>query len=131
MSIYSIVMANKKYPPCIINNALKSRYNQNPCGYMAATTTLKIIGSKWKVLILWKLFLEEDQRYSQLKSALGDISEKMLSQVLKEMVEDQLILRQEMVKKAPKIVYYSLTTLGKKLEPVLKEMIRFGEFIQA
>lgn len=122
-------MANKIYPPCIVNNAPKSRVIPNACAYMAATTTLKIIGSKWKILILWKLMTEGDQRYSQLYHDLPTISEKMLSQVLKEMQLDDLIQRQEMVEKPPKVVYYALTDLGKQLAPVLEEMVKFGEKI--
>ncbi len=98
----------------------------NPCAYMAATKTLKVMGSRWKVLILWKLIDEGSQRYSELKEALCSVSEKMLSQVLKEMKEDQLIEKKIVIKKAPQVVYYSISPLGKELRPAIQALIDFG-----
>ena len=104
-----------------------SKVTENPCAYMAATTTIKLIGGRWKVLILWKLLTKGQQRYSELQVALGAVSEKMLSQVLREMVADQLIIRQEIVEKAPKVVCYEISELGTQTEGVIREMIRFGK----
>lgn len=100
---------------------------ENPCSYMAATTTIKLIGGRWKVLVLWKLISEGRQRYSELQSALGAVSEKMLSQVLRELVADRLVTREEWVQKAPKVVYYTISKRGQQTEAVIREMIRFGE----
>lgn len=100
---------------------------ENSCAYMAATTTIKLIGGRWKVLILWRLLSEGKQRYSELRTALDSVSEKMLSQVLREMTADQLIIREEVVEKAPKVVYYTISDLGRKAETLIREMIEFGE----
>ena len=107
------------------------KIQENLCAYMAATSTIKLIGGRWKILILWKLLTEGRQRYSTLQVALDTVSEKMLSQVLREMVADQLIIREEIVKKAPKLVYYSISDTGKLAEPIIQEMIKFGESLSS
>lgn len=57
--------------------------------------TLSYIGGKWKPIILWHLGDEGVHRYGELRKKLGKITHKMLSQQLKELVEDGLINRKE------------------------------------
>lgn len=87
--------------------------------------TLKVIGGKYKVLILWKL-LEGTQRYSELSRFVPCATPKMLTQQLREMENDGLINRKVYPVVPPK-VEYSLTALGKTLEPVLQAMKNWGE----
>lgn len=87
--------------------------------------TLTLISNKWKVLIIREL-LTGTKRFGELKSSLNGISQKMLSQNLKEMERENLVKRKVYPEVPPK-VEYSLTELGDSLEDILKEMLVWGE----
>jgi len=89
------------------------------------TYTLSIISSKWKWLLLYKLFQNGVQRYGEIKRSIPPITHKMLSQQLKELEEESLINRKEYPQIPPK-VEYSLTTKGETLIPVLELMSQWG-----
>ncbi|NBD33710.1 MAG: transcriptional regulator [Cyanobacteria bacterium] len=91
-------------------------------------TTLNVIGGRWKVLILRELFLEI-KRFSELQRSLRGITQKMLTQQLREMENDGIISRQVYPVIPPK-VEYSLTPLGKSLEPLLSEMHQWGVYYE-
>lgn len=55
--------------------------------------TMDIIGGKWKMLLLWQLFSQGTTRYSGFKNYLGKITDKMLTQSLRELEADGVILR--------------------------------------
>ena len=86
--------------------------------------TLDLIGGKWKSLILWHLG-ENTLRFSELKRALPKITQKMLTQQLRELEQDELITRFIYTQVPPK-VEYSLTDTGKTLLPLLKTMYQWG-----
>ena len=96
------------------------------------TITLRKIGGRWKVLVLWQL-LSGKKRYSELKKNIPNVSEKMLIETLKDLEDDNLVLR-KVFPVVPPHVEYSLTTSAKKLQPVLEAMANWGkkqkEFIQ-
>ncbi|MEE3717163.1 helix-turn-helix domain-containing protein [Tumidithrix elongata RA019] len=81
---------------------------------------LKVIGGRWKVLILRELF-GGIKRFGQLHRALHGITQKMLTQQLRELERDGLVDRHVYMQVPPK-VEYSLTPLGKTLEPVLNSL---------
>lgn len=87
--------------------------------------TLTLISNKWKVLIIREL-LTGTKRFGELKNSLNGISQKMLSQNLKEMERDNLVKRKVYPEVPPK-VEYSLTELGDSLKDILKEMLVWGE----
>ena len=87
--------------------------------------TMSLIGGKWKMHILFWLCTEDIMRYSELKRALKKITHKMLSDQLKELEQDGLILRKEYPQVPPK-VEYSLTERGKTLMPVLHGICGWG-----
>ncbi|MCF8010370.1 MAG: helix-turn-helix transcriptional regulator [Clostridiales bacterium] len=87
--------------------------------------TQKVIGGKWKPIILWYLSTEGVKRYGELKKFLAKISHKMLSQQLKELEKDKLIHREEYHQIPPK-VEYSITEKGKTLLPILELMNKWG-----
>ncbi|GAC1502288.1 MAG: hypothetical protein NVS2B14_14910 [Chamaesiphon sp.] len=74
-------------------------------------TTLKVIGGRWKVLILRELF-EGIKRFGELHRALDGITQKMLTQQLRELEQDGIVHREVYLQVPPK-VEYSLTDLGK------------------
>jgi DNA-binding HxlR family transcriptional regulator len=92
-------------------------------------STLGAIGGRWKVLILKELF-DGVKRFGQLHRALHGITQKMLTQQLREMERDGLVNRQ-VYRQVPPKVEYSLTQMGRTLEPVLESMHKWGiEFIE-
>ncbi|MGK7929118.1 MAG: winged helix-turn-helix transcriptional regulator, partial [Spirulina sp.] len=86
--------------------------------------TLKAIGGRWKVLILRELFIEV-KRFGQLQRALTGITQKMLTQQLREMEADGIVHR-EVYPQVPPKVEYSLTPLGQSLKPVIDSMHEWG-----
>ncbi len=86
----------------------------------AVETMIKLIGGRWKVLILREL-LSGVKRFGELQRALPGVTQKMLTQQLREMEEDRLIQRVVYPQIPPK-VEYSLTAIGYSLEPVLEAM---------
>ncbi|MDR0920757.1 MAG: helix-turn-helix transcriptional regulator [Lactobacillales bacterium] len=87
--------------------------------------TLSLIDERWKVLIIREL-LEGTKRFGKLRRTLSPISAKVLTENLREMEENDLIHREVYAEVPPK-VEYSLTELGRSLEPILNEMILWGE----
>jgi len=87
--------------------------------------TQKLIGGKWKPIILWYLSTKGIMRYGELKRALTNISHKMLSQQLKELEGDKLIHREEYHQIPPK-VEYSITDKGRTLLPLLELMHKWA-----
>lgn len=92
------------------------------CGLDAA---VDVVGGKWKPLILWALS-EEPRRFGQLRRELDGISEKVLTQQLRELERDGIVHREVHDQVPPKVVY-SLTTLGVSLDTALAPLGRWGE----
>ena len=89
------------------------------------SVTLDIIGGKWKSLILWQLSFKT-LRFSQLQRRLTKVTQKMLTQQLRELERDGLISRKVYAEVPPR-VEYSLTTRGESVVPILKLMYQWGE----
>ena len=87
--------------------------------------TVNLIGHKWKVLILRNLFNNGTQRFSELSKGINGISQKMLTQQLRQLETDGIIFRKIYPEVPPK-VEYSLTALGQSLKPILDEMNTWG-----
>ncbi|MBP1641164.1 MAG: transcriptional regulator, HxlR family [Bacteroidetes bacterium] len=88
------------------------------------TATLDLIGGKWKTIILYAL-LSGKRRFGEIAVRIPDISRKVLTEQLKELETDGLILR-ESYKEIPPRVEYSLTDLSKSLSPVFRELEIWG-----
>lgn len=91
--------------------------------------TLKIIGDKWKVLILRDLFTGT-KRFNELKRSLTDVTQKMLTQQLRQLENDGIIHR-EVYPVVPPKVEYSLTELGKTIKPVIDSMYDWGNYLKS
>jgi DNA-binding HxlR family transcriptional regulator len=87
--------------------------------------TLDAIGGKWKVVILCHLD-KGDKRTSELKRLMPEITQKMLTQQLRELEVDGLLKRKIYEQIPPKVVY-SLTDYGWSLKPILDAMCAWGE----
>lgn len=86
--------------------------------------TLDIIAGKWKPEILWHL-TDETMRFNQLQRAIGNVSQKMLTQQLRELQRDGLILRKQYEEIPPK-VEYSSTKLAQSLKPLFNDLIEWS-----
>lgn len=89
-------------------------------------TTLNVIGGKWKPIILWHLSGSSPLRFSELEKRIEGITQKMLTQQLREMEKDKLVTRKVYAVVPPK-VEYSITEHGKSLRKVLYELGQWGE----
>jgi len=88
--------------------------------------TLSLISGKYKMIILYCLMEYEPVRFNELRRYLGKISDKTLSQNLKELEKDDVIHRVAYSQIPPK-VEYSLTERGKSLMEVLDNLCIWGE----
>jgi DNA-binding HxlR family transcriptional regulator len=86
--------------------------------------TLRLIGGKYKTLILWHL-IEGAQRYGKLQKLIPQATPKMLTQQLRELESDSLISRAVYPVVPPK-VEYTLTDFGQSLKPILRAMYDWG-----
>ena len=87
-------------------------------------TTLNVIGGKWKPLILFEL-KKGPRRFSALRRAIPDVTQKMLTDRLKELERDGIVDRKVYPVIPPK-VEYSLTRYGESLRPILAAMAQWG-----
>ncbi|MBP1047158.1 helix-turn-helix transcriptional regulator [Enterococcus sp. BWM-S5] len=94
-------------------------------------TTQRIMAGKWKLSIIWFLAEHSVMRFSELKTAFDDptLTQKMLTQHLKELQADQLITR-TVYNTVPPKVEYRLSELGKSFVPVMRAMETWGESYQ-
>ena len=88
-------------------------------------TTLTMISDKWKVLILRDL-LTGTKCFGELKKSLTGVSQKVLTSQLREMEENSLVERKAYPEVPPR-VEYSLTPLGRSLQPIMDAMRVWGE----
>jgi DNA-binding HxlR family transcriptional regulator len=79
-----------------------------------------MIGGKWKLFIVWYL-KDGTKRFSELRKLIPHITQKMLTQQVRELERDKLVNRKVYAQIPPK-VEYSLTETGKKLIPILTNL---------
>lgn len=92
------------------------------CGIDAA---LDVVSGKWKGLVLWELHAHGVRRFAELRRALPGVSEKVLTQHLRQLEEDELIHRKVYAEVPPK-VEYSLTEDGAALNEALRPLGAWG-----
>ena len=92
-------------------------------------TTVALIGSKWKLLIMRNL-LSRPWRFNELKKDLDGISQKVLTDSLRSMEADGIVTR-TVYPEVPLRVEYTLTELGYSLRPILEAMRVWGEDYKA
>ena len=87
-------------------------------------TTVSLIGSKWKLLIIRNL-LGRPWRFNELQKSIDGISQKSLTEALRSMEADGIVIRKAYPEVPPR-VEYSLTELGESMRPIIKAMEDWG-----
>lgn len=100
----------------------ENQYTTNQCGMRKLQ---RIIGGKWKLLILWALH-DQTKRFGELSRELYYITQSMLTKQLRELEDDGLVNRY-IYREVPPRVEYSLTELGQKFIPLLIELDSWGK----
>ena len=100
---------------------MDSDCNKANCPVVA---TLNMIGGKYKALILWHL-VDDTRRFGELRRLISGATQKMLTQQLRELEEDNLLIRTVYPVVPPK-VEYQLSDLGKSIKPILDAMCKWG-----
>ncbi|MEG1254873.1 helix-turn-helix domain-containing protein [Clostridium sp.] len=106
----------------------KDRLNKVSCNNYRCEieVTLEILSGKWKALIIWNLNIHKVIRYNEFKRLIKGITQKMLSQQLKDLEQNGLVNR-TIYHQVPPMVEYSLTQRGEDLIPILEAMDNWGK----
>jgi|SRR5579872_5137695 len=97
------------------------KLNHNNCPVQATINTLS---GKWKVQIVWRLSFGS-RRFAELRKDIATVSEKVLTEQMRQLEKDGVILRKVTASNPPR-VDYSLTTAGNDLVPMMQEMCDWG-----
>ena len=89
-------------------------------------TAVSLVGGKWKLLIIRNLRMRS-WRFNELQRDLEGISQKVLTDSLRQMMDDGLVYRHDYQEMLPR-VDYSLTELGEKLLPIMDALADFGNY---
>lgn len=92
-------------------------------------TAVTLIGGKWKLLILRNL-RTRPWRFNELQRDLDGISQKVLTDSLRQMIDDGLVYRHD-YQELPQRVEYRLTDLGTKMLPILDALADFGTYYKS
>ena len=92
-------------------------------------TAVSIIGGKWKLLIIRNL-KERPWRFNELQRDIEGISQKVLTDSLRQMIDDGLVYRHDYQEIPPK-VEYGLTELGKEMLPIIDALDDFGNYYKS
>jgi DNA-binding HxlR family transcriptional regulator len=97
-------------------------------GHCGVTFAMTLLTGRWKINILWML-KNGVNRYGMLKSQISGISEKMLTERLKELEQEGLIIRKDF-KTIPPHVEYTLSKAGQLLSPILEQLSDWGDEVR-
>lgn len=104
---------------CLLKQCGNKKY------YCNVELTLLVIGGKWKPIIVYHLGLDGVLRFSDLKRIMPNITQKMLTQQLRELESDGLVHRKVYAQVPPR-VEYALTELGESVMPVIHSLCAWG-----
>lgn len=98
-------------------------FDENSC---PVTATMKVLGGKWKAILINAIYLTAPARFGELKRSVTGITQSMLTQQLRELEDDGLISR-KIYAEIPPRVEYTLTEFGLTLSPIMQAMAKWGE----
>lgn len=109
------------------NQAIESKrkliFDENTC---PVTATMKVLGGKWKPILINAIYFTAPARFGELKRSVVGITQSMLTQQLREL-EDDGIIRRKIYAEIPPRVEYTLTDLGLTLSPVILTLAEWGK----
>lgn len=97
---------------------------RNPISDCPLTAALAALGGKWKMIIVYWL-AESPRHFAALREAMPSISQKVLTEQLRELVADEMVIREE-TGPAPAPVIYSLTDYGRAMMPLVEQVRQMG-----
>lgn len=89
------------------------------------TATMKVLGGKWKPILINAIFQTSPARFGELKRSVSGITQSMLTAQLRELEEDGIINR-KIYAEIPPRVEYTITEFGMTLGPILQSMANWG-----
>ena len=92
-------------------------------------TAISLIGGKWKLYIIRNL-KNRPWRFNELQKDIDGISQKVLTDSLRQLMADGLVYRHD-YKQIPPKVEYGLTNLGEKMYPIIDALGQFGEYYKS
>ncbi|MEH6306447.1 helix-turn-helix domain-containing protein [Olivibacter sp. CPCC 100613] len=101
-----------------LENEKKTAFKENNC---AVTNVFKVIGGKWKVLLINAIYNDCPKRFGELRREMEDVTQATLTAQLRELERDGIICRKAYAESPPR-VEYKLTDLGKTLMPVIRSL---------
>lgn len=104
----------------------EEKSESSACHGCPVEATLAVIGGKWKAVILFHLSNDGTHRFAELRHRIPGVSERMLTQQLRELENDGIVHRKVYPEVPPK-VEYSLTNYGKTLRPITTVMCEWGK----
>ncbi len=107
----------------MVNDEKKVVFDENSC---PVTATMKVLGGKWKSILINAIYLTAPARFGELKRSVKGITQSMLTQQLRELEDDGLISR-KIYAEIPPRVEYTLTEFGLTLSPIMQSMAKWGE----
>ncbi len=109
------------------NQAIESKrkliFDENTC---PVTATMKVLGGKWKPILINAIYFTAPARFGELKRSVVGITQSMLTQQLREL-EDDGIIRRKIYAEIPPRVEYTLTDFGLTLSPVILTLAEWGK----
>ncbi len=90
---------------------------------------MNVFSSKWSMPVIWHLLIDGDMSYNDLSRAVGDISNRMLTLCLKDLVREGVVSR-TVVEGTPPRTIYRITEAGKGLLPMMKDLFYWGRMMQ-
>ncbi len=106
-----------------VDTIKKIVFDENSC---PVTATMKVLGGKWKPILINAIYLTAPARFGELKRSVKGITQSMLTQQLRELEDDGLISR-KIYAEIPPRVEYTLTEFGLTLSPIMQSMAKWGE----
>lgn len=103
--------------------------SENITGSCPMELGMNMLSGKWKLQILWRLSTHDTMRFNELQHGLGDITTKTLTLQLRELEEQQIIVR-TVYPEVPPHVEYALSEIGKTIFPVLESLCTWGKQYQ-
>jgi len=106
----------------------KAAATPDACPRCPAEATIGVLGGRWKAHIVW-LLLQGTHRFGELRRRLPGVTQKVLTQQLRELEADGVVNRKVFAEVPPR-VEYSLTDRGRSLKPVIDAMCKWGKGIE-